>query len=107
MHIQLLLHNVFGDSIENWEEFSNQRNNVIQSFLVIISFLTSFIMFGNELIVDLRRGCDSFFRSWVTLNGLQGMTNYLHITGMNHLPEFAKKYRNYCKYLKQRWEHVH
>ena len=104
-HIQLLLHDVFDDSIENWEELFNQWNNVIQSFLVINSFLTSRVMFDDQMIQDLRVACDSFFQSWVTLNGLQGMTNYLHITG-SHLPEFAEKYRNFYMYLQQGWEHA-
>ena len=67
--------------------------------------MTSRLEFSDEMIEEFQSLADSFFKGWVSINGMAGVTNYIHMLGSGHLMEFLYKYRNLYKYSQEGWEH--
>ena len=103
--INLLLADVFDDSIPDWEIQLEQWTHVINTFSQLDKMLQLRVDFTDEMIEDFQKLADSFFRTWVSLNGMAGVTNYIHMLGSGHIKEFLYKYRNLYKYSQQGWEH--
>ena len=45
-------------------------------------------------IVDLQNNIDNWYRLWISLTGIEGMTNYIHLLGSGHITYYLKKYMN-------------
>ena len=61
-------------------------------------------MFTTETIDEYQQKANAFFFKWLTLNGVEGMTNYTHII-VCHMQSFLLMYGNLYKYSHQGWEH--
>ena len=70
----------------------------------IKSIVQSQEMFTTERIDKYQQKADAFFFKWLTLNGVEGMTNYTHII-VCHMRSFLLIYGNLYKYSQQGWEH--
>ena len=68
--------------------------------------MCSRVEFTGKMIEEFQSLADYFFITWVSLNGIAGVTNYIHMLGSGHLMEFLYKYRNLYKYSQQGWEHL-
>ena len=42
----------------------------------------------------------------MSIAGLEGMTNYIHLLGSGHISYYLKKYRNLYRYSNQSWERL-
>jgi hypothetical protein len=47
---------------------------------------------------------DEWYYKYVSLVGLPGITNYVHLLGAGHLYHFLKKWRNLYRYQQQGWK---
>ena len=103
--IHLLLADVFDEEVENWESQLEQWTNVISCFTQVDKLMNVRVEFTDTMIDEFQSLADSFFKSWVELNGREGVTNYIHLLGAGHLSQFLYKYRNLYKYSQQGWEH--
>ena len=56
------------------------------------------------MILIFRRKGDTFFYPWIEMNGIEGVTNYIHQIGAGHLADFLVIYHNLYKYSQQSWE---
>jgi hypothetical protein len=41
--------------------------------------------FDTEAIVRFQQDADKFFQTWVTLHGIEGITNYIHMLSSGHM----------------------
>jgi hypothetical protein len=60
--------------------------------------------FSDDDITAFQTQADLFFALWVDLNGIKGITNYIHMIGAGHLTYYLRIYRNLYRYLQQGWE---
>ena len=104
--INLLLADVFDDTVENWEEQLEEWTNVIETYVQLDKLMNTRSEFSDEMIENFQKLADKFFKSWVKLTGMAGVTNYIHMLGSGHLREFLIKYRNLYMYSQQGWEHM-
>ena len=104
--INLFLADVFDDSLPNWEENLQQWTDEIESYLELDQLMNCRVEFTDKIITKFQKLADNFFKGWVELNELAGVTNYIHMLGSGHLMEFLKRYRNLYKYSQQGWEHL-
>ena len=104
--IHLLLTDVFDDSLQDWESLLEEWTSVIDTFSKLNKLICARVEFTDEMIEEFQCLADSFFTKWVSLNGMAGVTNYIHLLGSGHLMEFLYKYRNLYKFSQQGWEHL-
>ena len=55
-------------------------------------------------ICAFQEAIDAFFQDWVSLHGLDGMTNYIHLLGSGHIAEYLFRHRNLYRHSQQGWE---
>jgi hypothetical protein len=60
--------------------------------------------FTNEDIAECQNKIDFWFQDWVSLTGLDGMTNYVHLMSSGHIAEYLVKHRNLYRHSQQGWE---
>jgi hypothetical protein len=60
--------------------------------------------FSDDDITAFQTQADLFFALWVDLNGIKGITNYIHMIGAGHLTYYLRIYRNLYRYSQQGWE---
>jgi len=75
-------------------------------FPPIITTLRQRHSFTDEEIVELQRKIDKWYHCWMSIAGLEGMTNYIHLLGSGHISYYLKKYRNLYRYSNQSWERL-
>ena len=79
---------------------------LIELFPPIIATLRQRHSFTDEEIDDLQRNIDKWYHSWMSIAGVEGMTNYIHLLGAGHVSYYLKKYRNLYRYSNQSWERL-
>jgi hypothetical protein len=47
---------------------------------------------------------DDFFREWLNLVGYDGITNYIHVLGAEHMRYYLQKWCNLNHFKNQGWE---
>ena len=104
--IHLLLADVFDDTVPDWESQLEEWTSVIELFSKLNKLICARMEFTDDMIEEFQSVADAFFLKWVSINGLAGVTNYIHMLGSGHLMEFLYKYRNLYKYSQQGWEHL-
>jgi len=60
--------------------------------------------FSDQDIDVFQKQADLFFALWVDLNGIKGITNYIHMIGAGHLTYYLRIYRSLYRYSQQGWE---
>jgi hypothetical protein len=60
--------------------------------------------FSDNEITQLQQNIDQWYHAWMTLTGIEGMTNYIRLLGAGHITYYLKKYRNLYRYSNQSWE---
>ena len=53
--------------------------------------------FTDEQIYDFLELVDEYFNKWVNIAGQDGMTNYIHFLGPNHVSHYLFLYRDLYK----------
>ena len=100
------LADVFDDEVLEWEEQLQHWKDAITTFAQLDKLLQSQTEFTNDRIEEFQMIVDTFFKGWVELNGMAGVTNYIHMLGSGHITEFLYRYRNLYRYSQQGWEHL-
>jgi hypothetical protein len=62
--------------------------------------------FTDDDIKHFQYNIDKFFQDWVDLNGLAGITNYIHMLASGHFSDYLFKWRNLYAHSQQGWEHL-
>jgi hypothetical protein len=60
--------------------------------------------FTDEDIAECQNKIDLWFHDWVSLTGLDFMTNYVHLMSSGHIAEYLVKHRNLYRHSQQGWE---
>jgi hypothetical protein len=60
--------------------------------------------FTDEDIRECQDKIDLWFHDWVSLTGLDGMTNYVHLMSSGHITEYLVRHRNMYRHSQQGWE---
>ena len=60
--------------------------------------------FTNSDIFEFQQKADEFFQLWEKVEGLAGMTNYIHMVGSGHLADYLCLHRNLFVFSNQGWE---
>eukprot|EP00978_Attheya_sp_CCMP212_P040191 scaffold216754_cov54-Attheya_sp.AAC.2 len=60
--------------------------------------------FTDSDIDSFQATADEFIELCIDLNGLEGMSNYLHVLAAGHFSYYLRKYRNLYQYPQQGWE---
>jgi hypothetical protein len=60
--------------------------------------------FTNSDIFQFQQKADEFFQLWEKVEGLAGMTNYIHMVGPGHLADYLCLHRNLFVFSNQGWE---
>eukprot|EP00978_Attheya_sp_CCMP212_P034006 scaffold140367_cov54-Attheya_sp.AAC.3 len=60
--------------------------------------------FTDSDITSFQATADDFIELWIDLNGLEGMSCYLHDLAAGHFSYYLQKYRNLYRYSQQGWE---
>jgi hypothetical protein len=60
--------------------------------------------FDTEAIVRFQQDADKFFQMWVTLHGIEGITNYIHMLSSGHMSVYLARWKNLYRYSQQGWE---
>ena len=55
-------------------------------------------------IYSFQREADKFFYYWISLHGVAGVTNYIHMIGAGHIGQYLFKWRNLYRHSQQGWE---
>ena len=84
----LLLDDVFYDTVPDWESQLEQWTSVIGTFNKLNKLMCSRVEFTDKMIEEFQNLADSFFTTWVSLNGMARVTNYIQMLGSGHLTEF-------------------
>jgi hypothetical protein len=50
--------------------------------------------FTDEDIAECQNKIDLWFHDWVSLTGLDGMTNYVHLVSSGHIAEYLVRHQN-------------
>ena len=79
---------------------------LVVMFPPIITGLRKRSSFSDVEIVNLQKNIDNWYRVWISLTGIEGMTNYIHLLGSGHITYYLKKYRNLYRYSNQSWERL-
>jgi hypothetical protein len=60
--------------------------------------------FTDEQIHLFQKACDDFFQTWVDINAVEGVTNYIHMLGSGHVSDYLFHWRNLYAHSQQGWE---
>ena len=60
--------------------------------------------FSDKDINKCQTAIDDFFQDWVSLHGLDGMTNYIHLLGSGYIAEYLFRHQNLYRHSQQGWE---
>ena len=58
----------------------------------------------DDEIYKCQGSIDKFFQDWISLHGLDGMTNYIHLLGAGHIARYRFLHRNLYRHSQQGWE---
>ena len=62
--------------------------------------------FDTEAIVRFQQDADKFFQTWVTLHGIKGITNYIHMLSSGHMLAYLARWKNLYRYSQQGWKRL-
>lgn len=60
--------------------------------------------FSDDEIAQFQCHVDLFFQDWVSLHGIEGVTNYLHMLSSGHISDYLFHWRNLYVHSQQGWE---
>jgi hypothetical protein len=78
--------------------------SMILKYLEVMRFAFRHEDFSDDDVEDFQDLVDEWFHQYVTLVGLPGITNYIHLLGAGHLYFYLKKWGNLYRYQQQGWE---
>ena len=76
----------------------------VNSYCVSMNIVRSKNDLDHEQIVEFQRYIDLFFRKWVKLHGIGGITNYIHMLGSGHIADYLFRWKKLCRHSQQGWE---
>ena len=88
---------VDNDRKEKWKQFVGFHSKSLE-------ILRSKDDLSNNEIAEFQRNADSAFQIWVSLHGIEGITNYFHMLGSGHIGDYLFHWRNLYKHSQQGWE---
>jgi hypothetical protein len=62
--------------------------------------------YTEEELTEYQDCIDIFYQFWVTHQGVNGMSNYIHDLGSGHVLEYMREWGNLNKYSQQGWENL-
>ena len=77
-----------------------------EMFPPIVTALRKRSSFSDSDIIELQKKIDKWYHAWMTITGLEGMTNYIHLLGSGRITYYLTKYRNLYRYSNQSWERL-
>ena len=77
-----------------------------EMFPPIVTALRKRSSFSDSDIIELQKKIDKWYHAWMTITGLEGMANYIHLLGSGHITYYLTKYRNLYRYSNQSWERL-
>lgn len=60
--------------------------------------------YSDDDITQFQDLMDEFFEKYVSLTGVEGITNYIHMLGSGHIKYYMSIHRNLYKFSQQGWE---
>ncbi len=60
--------------------------------------------FSSDDIECFQNAADDFFKLWIKLHDIDGITNYIHMIGAGHFKYYLQKHGNLYKFSQQGWE---
>jgi hypothetical protein len=60
--------------------------------------------YAEDDIATFQKKIDEFFHEWAELNGLEGLTNYIHMLASGHIAEYMRYWKNLYRNSQQGWE---
>ena len=79
-------------------------NNAISAYKNAMELVRQKEDFTDYAIFSYQREADKFFNYYVSLHGLAGVTNYIHMIGSGHIAQYMFKWRNLYRHSQQGWE---
>ena len=60
--------------------------------------------FSDAQIEEFEFLINKFCLKWIEMHGREGITNYIHMVGAQHVAHYLKIHHNLYKFLQQGWE---
>lgn len=106
-NIELVFDEVFKlHTVDDLERKTLFRTCLVDQFPSIMRRLRRRDNFSDAEIVALQTDIDEWYNLWISLEGREGMTNYVHLLGSGHIAYYLRKYRNLYRYSNQSWERL-
>jgi hypothetical protein len=57
-----------------------------------------------DMVINFQKDIDAFFQIWVTIDGDDGVTNYIHMLALGHISAYLFHWGNLNCHSQQGWE---
>ncbi len=89
---------------ENQEDKRNEWKHTVSLYRNTIESLQFRNQFNDAAIDEFQNKADDFFSAWLSLQGYDGITNYIHMLGSGHIRYYLRKWGNLWTLQNQGWE---
>ena len=86
------------------EHRRNKWISMLELYIQVMKIATKREDFTDEEIEDFQDLIDFWFYQYISLVGIKGVTNYMHLLGAGHLCYYLKKWRSLYRFEQQGWE---